>query len=164
MVEWRWQPWTSDLSLLPTGDRSSRSGLSAAVLNRLCSSHGRDQRTKVRGLRALYINLGQSLGEANGEANCSPVPFVSLLLHFFFASFVFPQDPRSMAQGGRNSVNIAGQERAQQADTVSRKQHRGGLHSVSLSMLVGFYQLDTNLHMPTKKECQLRSCPHQTEL
>lgn len=43
-----------------------------------------------------------------------------------------------MAQGDRNSVNIAGQERAEQSDTVSRTQRRDGLHSESPSMLVGF--------------------------
>lgn len=62
------------------------------------------------------------------------------------------------------SVNIAGQERAQQADTVSRTQHGDGLHSESPSMQVGFYQLDTSLHVPTKKECQLKSCPQKTGL
>lgn len=94
----------------------------------------------------------------------SIVPLSLLLACFFWPPLFSPRIPDLWLRVAGMSVNIPGQERAQQADTISRKQHRDGLHSESPSMLIGFYQLDTNLHVPTKKECQLRSCPHQTEL
>lgn len=157
MVEWRWRPWTYNLSLLPTGDRLSRSGFSAAVLNRLCSPIVEIREQRSEDLEPCTSALARALVKPI-------VPLSVLLARCLLTSFVLPQHPRSMAQGGRNVCQHCGQERAQQADTVSRAQHRDGLHSESPSMLVSFYQLDTSLHVHTKKECQLKSRPQKTGL